>query len=35
MIARIFTTDPETVAEIVETLPMISLYILVSGIQGA
>lgn len=31
-VARIFTKDPETIAIIVETLPMISLYIIVSGI---
>lgn len=33
-LAGVFTTDPDTIGEIVETLPMVAVYIIFSGIQG-
>lgn len=33
-IARVFTSDPDTIAVIKETLPMVAIYNIFSGIQG-
>lgn len=33
-IARVFTRDPDTIGEIVYTLPAVAVYILFSGWQG-